>query len=395
MSDCFGIVDRNFLSFNGLNFKWFYASIFILVGIIYNYSFFDLKKINSKKITKLNYLVILFTTVQIISLFLTLINGYSLFSIIPFLEFVPFIFIIPLTHIFYNTSYKELEKLQRYIVSLTILNCIIFLLTRFNLISFYDLNESFVGVDRDLVRSLTGWPIFLPIVFAQFYLKFNTKANKKIISILFLFLLVVLFSYTRSKLLSFGLMIVFTHILFTSIRIKTILKVMGGVLLFSIITLSLFEKNVTAFTERFSNEKGVDTVDYRYLGAAERISKTLNENPFFGLGFIYKNDADKLHLQYRSDLLLFPDMFWPNLISTTGLVGTVVFLYLLGYIGFLFFTKKHDINAQYFIIYLIGTIALTAASGHIFFRQSIVFSLLTAFHIALIYKKQNILKLTT
>jgi hypothetical protein len=190
-------------------------------------------------------------------------------------------------------------------------------------------------------------------------------------------------------------MAIFTHVLFTSIKIKTILKVMGIVLLFSITTLSLFEKNVTAFTERFSNEKDVGTIDYRFLGAAERITKTLNENPLFGLGFIYKNDTKKLNLKYRSDLLIFPDVFWPNLISSTGLVGAVVFLYLLGYIGFLFFTKKHDINAQYFLIYLVGVIALTSASGHIFFRGSIVFALLTAFYLALIHKKQNILKLTT
>ena len=51
MSDFFGLVGRDFLAISGLNFKWFYASFFILVGIIYNYSFFDLKKINSKKIT--------------------------------------------------------------------------------------------------------------------------------------------------------------------------------------------------------------------------------------------------------------------------------------------------------------------------------------------------------
>lgn len=382
ISNFFGFVSDEFWSITSLNFKWFYVSIFFVIGIIHNHLRYSISKVKSKEFDLLNRLIQIFFLIQIVSLFFTLIKGNSIKSLIPFFEFIPYIFIIPLATIFCNVSDDELKKLKKIILYNSVINCIIFILLRFDVLYFYDLNASFLGSNKNLVRSIEGWPIFLFYIFPIFYLKLLQSNNFKLTSAIFLFLSVVIITYTRSLLISFVLMIIFANLLSNVFKIKLLIRFLSVSLIMYVFLNFQFKENIEAFSLRFTSDKDLQTIDYRLLATSERFQLTFNQSPIFGLGFIYKEDAESLNLKFKSTSLFFPDFFWPNLFSSVGILGSIIFFYILYMLTIIFFRKRNIFEAKVYLVYFVAVMSTTFASGQILFRLSPVFVLITAVSLA-------------
>jgi hypothetical protein len=154
----------------------------------------------------------------------------------------------------------------------------------------------------------------------------------------------------------------------------------------------VFSKNIEAFSSRFNESNKISkmkNVNYRFLVAEERIQLTLKENPIFGLGFIYKNDAQKLGFKTDNSRLIHPDIFWPNLISTTGLLGSIVFVIFYFKLIVLFRKMRNNFYCHAIYLHLISILFLTFISGGSLFKGSLSFAIIISWGLVARHRFSN------
>ena len=217
---------------------------------------FKQKKIKKNLIPNFSSLVTLislFFIIQTISLIITFISGYNPLEsfLFPYLEFIPYIFIPLLYLIFRKLDSKLVYKTWKLILDLTILNTIIYVLNSLGILNFYGEGVFIKIIDTDLERTLQGFPVFIFFLLIENYLSLRKKVTFKNSMILFLIFLAILLSLTRSLLLVFLFITLFSEIIYLkSSNIKIIIKQISlGFIALMILTL-IAPSYFNAFTSR-------------------------------------------------------------------------------------------------------------------------------------------------
>lgn len=393
LTNFFGFIEPSSLAIKGLNLTSYFAVLLNILGYFYNALFFGFKPYNDLKYEFLFKWFKIFFFIQLFSYVLTIFRGYSIIeSLLPFFDFIPYILIIPLYKLFNVVSEQEFYRYLKYIYIFSILNMVIYISNVTGLLTFYD-SSKFSNVEgyEDVVRTLIGFPVYFAFIFPFIYLNLRKDSTFKNIALFLLLILILLLTATRSLVLIYGLIIITVELyyLFKNPS-KKVFKVFAIISLSGLLVGSVFNRNTEAFASRFKeSEKLIEAknVKYRYEVAKERISMTLKNNPVFGLGFIYKNDVYRLNLKVDKSRLIHPDIFWPNLLTTTGLAGFVIFLVLYFKLFSLFNLRSEtDLNIVFFL-YLIITLLLTFSSGGVLFKGSINWTIIMA--MGLVHLKYN------
>ena len=105
-----------------------------------------------------------------------------------------------------------------------------------------------------------------------------------------------------------------------------------------------------------------------------RYDKTNELGPLLGIGFVHTNDAPILNLSYSPERLIHPDIFWPNLYSTIGVIGSFWFFTVLILLIRIFIQnmKTYD-NSLTFFNYLVYCLVLSFTGSGIWYRYSSIF----------------------
>jgi len=340
------------------------------------------KKIGNylKSFLFIKYSLIFLFFIQVLSLFNTFFNGYNKFEsfLFPFLEFVTFIFIPILYVLFRKIEINLMYKFWRLLMRFTILNVILYILNNLGILNFYDKELYIKVVDSDLTRTLQGFPIFLFFLFFETYLRLRKKITFKQALIMFLIFVALILTLTRSLILTFIIVFFIAEIIklkFTNIIkfIKNSLILAVSVFLLSLVIPSYFLAFQNRLTES-ANIAEINNVSSRVNVSASRFDKTNELGPLLGIGFVHKNDAPRLNLSYDPDRLIHPDIFWPNLYSTVGIIGSFsffIFLFLLIKI-FLNNIKTSNISLMLFC-YVVYCLILSFSGSGLWFRYSSIF----------------------
>jgi hypothetical protein len=391
----FGILEKQDLTIFGLNLISYISIFFFLLELFRNRIYLITISPNDPSVKAIKLFIGLFFIIQSISFILTLLNGFSLTqSLMPFLDFIGFIFLIPFYKLFKITGESEKKTFINLIYHFTILNLLFFILSSTGLLELYP-NSVSMNLENNLKRTLEGFPILFIVIFPLIYLKFKKSNNWKTILTLLVAIVALLFTYTRSLILGV-MIIVFLTELFISKSISLKKRIRDLSLLFaSFIFLStFFSKSLEAISNRFTEGSSINQIENlnsRFLVAQDRINLTLQTSPIIGLGFISQNESNKVNLLVDKDRLIHPDIFWPNLIVTVGIIGSIIFLIFMVKTVLYFYSNRYYKYGITTLMYLLFGLILTFSSGGVFFKGSIIFAIFCGFAIERIEEEKKML----
>lgn len=392
LTNYFGFVDTEDFKISGLNLIHYFTIMICILGIVLNQSKRRSINVRHNNYYLLYILVYLFFAIQTISYFFTVVRGYSaLESLLPYLDFVSYILIFPLLIPFRNADEKEFYFFIETIYKFTFLNLILYVLNSIGIMSFYKM-ESFSYIEgyNDVSRTLMGFPTYLTLIFPMIYIRFRNKFTLFNLIFLSLVPLSLILAATRSLIIVFGISAILIELYY--LRQGSVLKtsriVVTSIILLVFLSL-VFAKNIEALSSRFNEANKIsemNNVNYRFLVAEERIQLTLEESPIFGLGFIYKNDAHKLGFKIDNSRLIHPDIFWPNLFSTTGLLGSIVFVVFLFSLILLFRKMRDNLYCHAIYLHLLSLFFLTFSSGGSLFKGSLAFAIIIGWGLVALHR---------
>ena len=389
ITNFFGLLSRSDLFIGSIN-----LTNQIIIGLLFLQAI--IIQIEQKKIKNfipiypiLVKVIVVFFIVQSTSLFNTFLNGYNVLEsfLFPYLDFISFIFIPIIYSVFRRVDSNLVNTLWKVIIKFIILNCFIYIVNSLGILNFYE--DSFVLVKgyENVNRTLEGFPIFIFFFFIYNYLSIRKKMTLKNSAVIFLIFIAIILSLTRSLLFAYLIIIILTEISLYKFQHSGKLAKQISLAVIAVFFLVLlvpdyynaFENRISKITDAYSITD-VDNLSSRSMAFWERFDKTNEIGPFLGIGFVYANDAHKLNLMNNSRTLIHPDIFWPNLYSTTGIIGSFFFLMMILIIITLFRKKiKTHKNSFIFLLYIFYTLILTFFFFFILFKGSTLFAITISF----------------
>ncbi|AZQ61548.1 oligosaccharide repeat unit polymerase [Flammeovirga pectinis] len=375
----FGVLEKQDLLVNGkYNFINYISQIFIIIALTKNYILFDLKKKFNNNFTNVFILYFLFFGIQILSFILTLSGGFSFTqSLMPFLDFVTYIYIFPLFILFKKTEKQEVLFFLKLIIVLSIFNTGIFILNYLHFLNFYTSSKSMI-IGNNIERSLEGFPFFFKFLFPILYINFRRRINLQNFILFAISIISIILTYTRSIIISYFIVILVFELISrkNKVNITHKLKFLIFILLGFVFLTTFFNKNINVVIERFSEGTSINNIqnlNSRSEVTIDRITLTLKENPLFGIGYISNNEAYKIPLKTDTFRVIHPDIFWPNLFVTTGLFGSIIFVFNMILLLRYFFFRRHSDMSMIIFLFIIFSLLLTFSSGGDLFKHSLNF----------------------
>jgi len=275
----------------------------------------------------------LFVGVSILSLVMTILNDYGVvFSFKVAFNFIQYFLLLLLYLIFLSLSEEKFHWFIGVLEKMVFLNMVIYVLNNFGV--------SLLGADNyqelayGLSRNFEGFPQLLPFFFCLAYSRFRENINIWNSSYVFLAILTVIFTFTRSWIIALLLVVIFMEVfVIRNMNIKAITQMVIALVASSVALLVFFPNELSVLSERFMPTIGATSIDevqnisIRWLMFQERL-ELLFDHPFIGVGFINPYDPSNNYRFSAGLSVITGDIFWPNLFVTTGLIGTACFFLL-------------------------------------------------------------------
>ena len=402
------ILDSNFFGFYELPFGQKNSDIVFIVIILIWLFFLSIKQKTSwtKAVSSYRIILLIFYSFLVFVLLISILQyGEPLQSFMVFRRLFRYIIILLLIAVMFRLTKEELSKLAVLIDNITVILAILYIIHASLGIEIFqaaNYGEYDYGGAR-ILRNFAAIPYF--IMFSLCRITLKEKKGIYEISAIFIFLIALFLSYTRS-LIVMGFLIVIISLFIRAVKFSKsftrILKLMIFLPVLIIVVSASFSQIFPSQTKFLLNRiKNINnaqsalrdqTVDLRSKIIQSRINKVLEVNPITGLGFVHEESSAMLYHDLfvrkgdKKGQVIVGDQSWGNLIAVVGFLGTAIFILMILYPIILLIKKgiflRQDITCIAAVIYLLGVLSINSFFDTILIKGVFLISLLIALVIA-------------